>query len=72
MAFPYLLTRLGRFEFEEQADGDLSVTVAGAYGRQSVESAVSCWLASEGELFAPKQPTHPGPLAEAIRRLRAH
>ena len=68
LAIPYLVKK---FSLEVSEDG--TATVSGAYGRQSVESAVACWLASvDGSAFAPKQPTVPGPFASAIKRMRAH
>ena len=68
MAIPYLVKK---FSLEVSEGG--TATVSGAYGRQSVESAVAQWLASEdGNAFAPKQSTVPGPFASAIRRMRSH
>ena len=68
LAIPYLVKK---FSLEVSEDG--TATVSGAYGRQSVESAVACWLATEdGNAFAPKQPNVPGPFASAIRRMRSH
>lgn len=61
-ALPFLLKKLA---VEIAEDG--TATVNGA----SVESAVSAWLASpEAEPFAPKQPSAPGPLAQAVKAMR--
>ena len=68
LALPYL-----RKTLNIEVDDSGEATVSGAYGKQSVESAVASWLASEdGSAFAPKQPTVPGPFASAIKRMRAH
>ena len=67
MALPYL-TKMLKIEVDDNGE----TAVSGTYGRQSVETALACWLASpDGESLAPKRPTV-GPVLSTIRRLRAH